>query len=86
VLFVDSIDFGKGVLYLLEAFRRFKLTNAERVLIGGVEPGIRHLLRRYHGVFGYVPHVPHGDLAENLSDGDNARVSVFRRGLGVCHV
>ncbi|MBI1815257.1 MAG: glycosyltransferase family 4 protein [Deltaproteobacteria bacterium] len=61
ILFVGAINLGKGVPYLLDAWRRLQWRDAELVLVGAVGPQIRALLTRdgvpenFH-MPGYVPH------------------------------
>ncbi len=62
----------KGVHYLLEAWSRLRLPNAELVFIGAVEDGIRPLLARYGNQVILRGHVPHEKLQEEY-----AQASVF---------
>jgi glycosyltransferase involved in cell wall biosynthesis len=72
VLFVGNIGVQKGVHYLLEAWSRLNLKNAELVFIGTVEEGIRPLLAKYEGQFTLRGHVAHEKLQEEY-----ARASLF---------
>ena len=45
--FVGRVELAKGVSYLLQAWRRLALPNAELVLVGDVKPEMRSLLRTY---------------------------------------
>ncbi|MFZ1729440.1 MAG: glycosyltransferase family 4 protein [Bacteroidota bacterium] len=72
VLFVGNIGIQKGVHYLLEAWSRLKLANAELVFIGTVEEGIKPMLERYAGLFTLRGHIPHEQLQEEY-----AQASVF---------
>lgn len=72
VLFVGNIGIQKGVHYLLEAWSRLRLPNAELVFIGAVEDGIRPLLARYQSQVTLRGHVPHEKLQEEY-----AQASVF---------
>ncbi len=47
VLYVGRIELAKGVPYLLEAWRRLRLENAELALVGKVRPEMLSLLRSY---------------------------------------
>jgi alpha-maltose-1-phosphate synthase len=60
-LFVGQLGPRKGVRYLLEAWRRLALQNAELVLIGGAGPADRHLLQSYRGVCRWIGQVPRAD-------------------------
>ena len=64
VLFVGSISLQKGVPYLLEAFRKLALPNAELVLAGGAFPDSRVFLPGYKGVYRHQPFVPQADLPQ----------------------
>jgi glycosyltransferase involved in cell wall biosynthesis len=72
VLFVGNIGIQKGVHYLLEAWKRLDLKNAELVFIGSVDQGIRPLLSEYSDLITLRGHVPHDRLREEY-----ARASVF---------
>lgn len=72
VLFVGNIGVQKGVHYLLEAWAKLGLKNAELVFIGTVEEGIKPLLAKYEGQFTLRGHVPHEKLQEEY-----AQASVF---------
>lgn len=47
VLFVGEVGLQKGVAYLLEAWSRLKLTNAELVLVGPRHPNFKKVLADY---------------------------------------
>lgn len=49
VLFVGEISFRKGCHYLLDAWKKLNLSNAELILIGHVEKEFEVYLRRYSG-------------------------------------
>ncbi len=62
VLFVGSVGLRKGVLYLIDAFHRLHLPDAELLLVGPMSPEVKRLLPRYEGTFRYLPFVPQPDL------------------------
>ncbi len=62
VLFVGTLSLQKGVQYLLEAFRRLSLPDAELVLVGGSFPDSKVFLPRYEGLYRHVPFVPQAQL------------------------
>lgn len=64
VLFVGVISLQKGVQYLLEAFRRLNLPDAELVLVGGQFPDSGAFLPHYEGLYRHVPFVPQHQLIE----------------------
>ena len=47
VCYVGRLEFAKGVSYLLEAWKRLRLTSAELVLVGEVRPQMKSLLAKY---------------------------------------
>jgi glycosyltransferase involved in cell wall biosynthesis len=52
LLFVGRIGLRKGIHYLLEAWKKLSLPNAELLLIGNVEPGFEKILRQYRNLPG----------------------------------
>ncbi|MCB2205486.1 glycosyltransferase family 4 protein [bacterium] len=72
VLFVGNIGIQKGVHYLLEAWERLALPDAELVFIGKVEEGMQPLLRKHAERITLRGHVRH----EMLKD-EYAQASVF---------
>ncbi len=72
VLFVGNIGIQKGVHYLLEAWERLALPNAELVFIGKVEEMMHPLLRTHADRITLRGHVRHEELKEEY-----ARASVF---------
>jgi len=49
VCYVGRVELAKGVVYLLEAWKRLQLPDAELLLIGEIRPEIRSILSRYRG-------------------------------------
>jgi glycosyltransferase involved in cell wall biosynthesis len=47
VCYVGRLEFAKGVGYLLDAWKRLNLTDAELVLVGEVKPQIRSFLTKH---------------------------------------
>jgi len=70
VCYSGRLELGKGVLYLLKAWKQLRLKNAELVLMGAVRPEIKHALREYVGeevrITGFVPRA---EVAEELRRG-----------------
>ncbi|MBN1448627.1 MAG: glycosyltransferase family 4 protein [Bacteroidetes bacterium] len=62
VLFVGNIGIQKGVHYLLDAWERLALPNAELVFVGKVEDGMRPLLEKHAARITLRGHVRHEDL------------------------
>jgi len=58
VLYVGRIGLRKGVRYLLEAWRRRPLPNAELLLVGRADEDGRQILREYAGLYKWVGQVP----------------------------
>jgi glycosyltransferase involved in cell wall biosynthesis len=64
VLFVGSVSLQKGVPYLLEAFRKLALPDAELVLVGGAFPDSRAFLPAYEGLYRHQWFVPQAELPQ----------------------
>jgi glycosyltransferase involved in cell wall biosynthesis len=62
VLFVGLITLRKGLVYLLEAFKKLNLPDAELVLVGWKAPDSRAFLPQYEGIYRHVPYVPQEEL------------------------
>lgn len=62
VIFVGTISLQKGVQYLLEAFKRLNLPDAELLLVGGTFKDSQAFLPQYQGLFRHIPFVPHEEL------------------------
>jgi glycosyltransferase involved in cell wall biosynthesis len=63
VMFAGAISLQKGVQYLLEAWRRLDLPDAELVLVGGKFPDSKAFLPEYEGLYRHIPFVPQSELA-----------------------
>jgi alpha-maltose-1-phosphate synthase len=68
-LFVGQISQRKGIKYLLEAWKRLALPDAELVILGSVV-GQGEGLRRYEGLFRHLPSVPYSELHTYYQDAD----------------
>ncbi|MBI2867361.1 MAG: glycosyltransferase family 4 protein [Chloroflexi bacterium] len=64
VVYVGAITIQKGVLHLLEGFRKAGLPNSELLLVGGLHPEVKPFLARWEGQFRLVGQVPHRTLTE----------------------
>lgn len=51
-------------MYLLEAWKKLNLPNAELLLIGSLSHEMNPLIRRYEGVFRHIPFVPNEQLLQ----------------------
>ncbi|WP_162327352.1 glycosyltransferase family 4 protein [Synechocystis sp. CACIAM 05] len=69
-IFVGTIGFRKGVLYLLSTWKKLNLQNAELVLVGAIERDIKPLLSQFDGLFCHVPHVPFSQIVEFYHSSD----------------
>jgi glycosyltransferase involved in cell wall biosynthesis len=49
VCYVGRVEYAKGIGYLLEAWKKLGLQDAELVLVGEIKPEIKKLLDRYSG-------------------------------------
>ncbi|MBP0019981.1 MAG: glycosyltransferase family 4 protein [Cyanobacteria bacterium SBLK] len=72
-LFVGRVGARKGIHYLLKAWQKLNLTEAELLLVGMNEIGDRYL-GKYQDCFRYIPSVPHATLNQYYS---SASVFVF---------
>jgi len=63
IVCVGQVSPRKGQIYLLEAWKRLNLPNAELVIVGTVHPGMGRLLAPYQGLFRHVPHMDQAGLA-----------------------
>ena len=70
VLFVGELSIRKGCYYLLEAWERLNLKNAELVIIGNVEKGITKMLDKYEGIFRHIPYISQDELLQYYSGSD----------------
>lgn len=64
IIFVGSLSLQKGVQYLLEAFRKLSLPDAELVLVGGSFPDSSTFLPAYEGLYHHIPFVPQSELPQ----------------------
>jgi glycosyltransferase involved in cell wall biosynthesis len=59
VVYVGRVELAKGVPYLLEAWNRLQLRNAELALVGDVRPEMRTIVRKYASdslkILGFMP-------------------------------
>ncbi|MBI3591463.1 MAG: glycosyltransferase family 4 protein [Candidatus Melainabacteria bacterium] len=83
VIFVGNLSLRKGVHYLLEAFSKLKLKNAELVLIGSVSPEIDQFLKKYRDCYRYLGVIPHVELCKYLSQGSVFVLPSIEEGLAM---
>lgn len=50
VLFVGRLSLRKGVQYLLEAWKRLNIKDAELILAGGIDDNIKSILKKYNDI------------------------------------
>ena len=62
VIYAGSLTLRKGAQYLLEAFTRPKLSGAELILAGPIDPSFKPILARFEGSFKYAGVLPKLDL------------------------
>jgi glycosyltransferase involved in cell wall biosynthesis len=70
VLFVGRLGVGKGVQYLLEAWRRLSLPRAELVLAGPLDRTGEDILRRHSDSFRWVGSIPKQEIHRWYADSD----------------
>jgi glycosyltransferase involved in cell wall biosynthesis len=69
--FVGRVELAKGAGYLLQAWKRLALANAELLLVGEVKPEMKSLLRTYADAsVRLVGYMPPAKLAELYRDSD----------------
>jgi len=64
VICVAQISPRKGQVYLLEAWKKLALPDAELLLIGSMSHGMDAILGRYRGIFRHLSFVPNHQLFE----------------------
>ena len=64
VICVAQVSLRKGQLYLLEAWKKLRLRDAELLLIGTVSYDMNTIMRRYGGMFRHIPFVSNHELRE----------------------
>jgi glycosyltransferase involved in cell wall biosynthesis len=72
VICVAQISPRKGHIYLLEAWKKLRLPNAELELIGPISYEMRAILHKYADIFRHLSFVPNDRLFEHY-----ARASIF---------
>lgn len=66
-IFVGRLELGKGIPYLIDAWRRLDLKNAELLLVGEVRPEIRRVLKHNaHSSIRVVGFVPPDQVVEHM--------------------
>lgn len=70
VIYAGLLDARKGIVYLLEAWKRLAPKDSELRLVGTVYDEIRPLLRKYEGLFVHTPAVPQSRLADLFGEAD----------------
>lgn len=67
VVFAGNMTLQKGVHYLLEAFSKLNLPNAELWLLGKKTPESESFFEKYEGHYRYIGHVPQSELHKYYS-------------------
>jgi glycosyltransferase involved in cell wall biosynthesis len=70
VICVAQVSTRKGQIYLLEAWRKLALPDAELLLIGPMAHDMGKTMRRFAGSFKYIPGVSHNRLREFYAQSD----------------
>jgi glycosyltransferase involved in cell wall biosynthesis len=84
VCFVGRIELAKGVPYLLRAWKRLALRNAELLLIGTVQPEIAPILKEYGAAnIRLTGWVPPQELAEHYRQSDLFVMPSVNEGLAL---
>jgi len=66
VICVAGVCLRKGQRYLLDAWRKLNLPNAELLLVGGLSHESRKILKPFAGGFRHIEHVPNHELRRYL--------------------
>lgn len=70
VLVVAQISPRKGHKYLLEAWKKLNLPDAELVFIGALTPGMDSVLKQYEGLFTYKGIIANDQLVHEMHESD----------------
>jgi glycosyltransferase involved in cell wall biosynthesis len=68
VICVAQVSPRKGQIYLLEAWKKLRLPDAELLLIGAMSRDMNGILRRYSGLFRHIPFVANAHLPQYYRD------------------
>jgi len=82
VICVAQISARKGHVYLLEAWRKLNLPNAELLFIGRVDPDMESVLVRYQGLFKHIPYIPNQSLRHYYGASDIFALTSIEDGFG----
>jgi glycosyltransferase involved in cell wall biosynthesis len=82
VLAVSSHDLRKGTPYLLEAWKKAAIPDAELHLVGRMRLS-KAFLDRYAGLFRHWPHVPRSQLGERYAAADVLAFPTLGDGFGI---
>lgn len=64
-LYVGSLSYRKGILYLLEAWKTLNLVGAELLVVGSVSNEIKPFLDNYQDInIQFISHLPHSRISE----------------------
>lgn len=83
VICVAQISPRKGHVYLLEAWKKLNLPNAELLLIGSISHEMNAILRRYDGTFRHISSVPNHELLEYYGRSSVFVLPTLEDGFGV---
>jgi glycosyltransferase involved in cell wall biosynthesis len=82
-IYVGAMSFRKGVHYLLEAFSKLKLKNAELWLVGGMYDEMRPTFKKYEGCFRYFGPKKQSDLWEYYNQCDAFCICSVEEGMAM---
>ena len=84
VLFVGQVSLRKGILYLLDAFARFKHPRKRLRIVGNVDPSMTPLLAKLPNEHvEYLGNVPNADLAHHYSTANVLVLPSIEEGLAM---
>ncbi len=85
-VFVGRIELGKGVRYLLEAWRRLALPDAELLLVGAPDRAGQGLLAEYEGTYRWIGAVPRREVHRWFAAADLLAFPTLSEGFGLVYL
>ena len=83
VLCVGNISLIKGQLYLLEAWKKLNLPDAELIIVGAMTSSVKGLIEPYREFFTHYSFIPHHELKEIYNQADLFILPSLNDGFGL---